>query len=48
MILDPKQNLTRKFPWGSGQTLMREALTIADHTSYHLGQLWLVRQLVER
>ena len=47
MILDPAQNLRRKFPWGSGQTLLREALTIADHTSYHLGQLVLVRQLVE-
>jgi hypothetical protein len=47
MILDPARNLRKKFPWGSGQTLLREALTIADHTSYHLGQLLLVRQLVE-
>jgi hypothetical protein len=47
MILDPASNLRRKFPWGSGQTLLREAFTIADHTSYHLGQLVLVRQLVE-
>jgi hypothetical protein len=48
MILDPAQNLRRKFPWGDGQTLLREALTIADHASYHLGQLVLVRKLVER
>ena len=48
MIIDPAQNLTREFPWGSGQTLLREALTIVDHTSYHLGQLVLVRQLVEQ
>jgi len=47
MLLDPKQDLRRKFPWGEGQTLLREALTIADHTSYHLGQLLLVRKLVE-
>jgi hypothetical protein len=47
LILDPAQNLRKKFPWGSGQTLLREALTIAGHTSYHLGQLVLVRQLVE-
>src|ERR1700685_4448074 len=47
MILDPAQNLRRKLPWGDGQTLLREALTIVDHTSYHLGQLMLVRQLVE-
>ena len=48
MILDPAQDLHRKFPWGDGQTLLREALTIADHASYHLGQLLLVRKLVER
>jgi len=48
MILDPAQDLYKKFPWGDGQTLLREALTIADHTSYHLGQLMLVRKLVER
>jgi hypothetical protein len=47
MILDPAQNLRRQFPWGSGQTLLREAMLIADHNSYHLGQLVLVRQLVE-
>jgi hypothetical protein len=47
MILDPARNLRKKFPWGDGQTLLREALTIIDHTSYHLGQLVLVRKLVE-
>jgi hypothetical protein len=47
MLLDPAQKLHRKFPWGDGQTLLREALLIADHTSYHLGQLLLVRRLVE-
>ena len=48
MILDPEQRLHKKFPWGEGQTLLRETLTIADHTSYHMGQLVLVRKLVER
>ena len=47
MILDPARNLRRRFPWGTGQTLLREALMIADHNSYHLGQLVLVRRLVE-
>ena len=46
MIADPAQDLHRKFPWGDGQTLLREALLIADHNSYHLGQLVLVRRLV--
>jgi hypothetical protein len=46
LIRDPAQDLYRKFPWGTGQTLMREALLIADHNSYHLGQLVLVRRLL--
>lgn len=46
MVRDPKQNLHKKFPWGDGQTLLREALLIADHNAYHLGQLLLVRQLL--
>ncbi len=46
LVLDPKQDLYRAFPWGDGQTLLREALLVADHNSHHLGQLLLVRQLV--
>jgi len=46
LITDPAHDLYRKFPWGDGQTLLREALLIADHNSYHLGQLVLVRRLL--
>ncbi|PWU02796.1 MAG: ABC transporter [Terriglobia bacterium] len=46
LVRDPAQNLHKKFPWGDGQTLMREALLIADHNSYHVGQLVLVRRLL--
>lgn len=46
MIQDPAQKLNRKFPWGDGQTLLREALLIADHNSYHLGQLVMVKKLL--
>jgi hypothetical protein len=45
-IRDPGQDLYRTLPWGQGQTLFREALQIADHNSYHLGQLVLVRRLL--
>lgn len=38
--------LTKPFPWGEGQTLLREALLIADHNAYHLGQLVLLRRLL--
>ena len=46
LVRDPKQDLYRKFPWGDGQTLLREALLIADHNAYHIGQLVLVRRLL--
>jgi hypothetical protein len=47
MVADPTRSLRRRFPWGTGQTLLREALLLADHNAYHLGQLVLVRRLVE-
>jgi hypothetical protein len=46
LIRDPARDLFQKFPWGTGQTLMREALLIADHNAYHLGQIVLVRRLL--
>ncbi|HEV3197582.1 MAG TPA: DinB family protein [Bryobacteraceae bacterium] len=46
LIQDPAQDLNRTFPWGDGQTLLREALLIVDHNSYHLGQLVLVRRIL--
>ncbi|HWB87326.1 MAG TPA: DinB family protein [Bryobacteraceae bacterium] len=47
MIRDSKRDLYRRFPWGDGQTLLREAMMLADHNSYHLGQLVLVRKTLE-
>ena len=38
--------LHEPFPWGDGQTLLREALLIADHNAYHIGQLVLARRLL--
>jgi hypothetical protein len=32
---------------GDGQTLLREILLVADHNAYHLGQLMLVRRMLE-
>ena len=31
---------------GSGQTLLREAMLIADHTSYHTGEIIVLRRLL--
>ena len=38
--------LIKAFPWGSGQNLLREALLIADHDAYHVGELVLLRRLL--
>jgi hypothetical protein len=47
LLEDPKRDLFEPFPWGDGQTLLREALLVADHNSYHIGQLLLVRRMME-
>ena len=39
-------DLSAKIPHGSGQTVLRELLLVADHTAYHVGQIVLIRQLL--
>jgi len=46
LVANPKTDLFARIPWGDGQTVLREALLIADHNAYHLGQLVLVRRLL--
>jgi hypothetical protein len=46
MLGDPARDLHSPFPWGDGQTLMREALVLADHNAYHVGQIVLLRRLL--
>jgi hypothetical protein len=46
LVADPSIDLTAKIPHGDGQTYGREIVLAADHTSYHVGQLVLVRQLL--
>jgi len=46
LVLDPKTDLTAPIPHASGQTILREILLLADHNSYHLGQLVLLRRLL--
>jgi hypothetical protein len=47
LVKDRSRDLFEPFAWGTGQTLLREALLIADHNAYHLGQLMLVRRMLE-
>jgi hypothetical protein len=46
MVADPATDLFAPLPHGEGQTVLREALLVADHNAYHLGQLVVVRRLL--
>ncbi len=46
LVADPATNLFAAIPHGDGQTILREALLVADHNSYHIGQLVVVRRLL--
>ncbi|GAB4025001.1 DinB family protein [Spirosoma koreense] len=46
LLTDPEQDLFTPFAHGDGQTLLREALLIADHTAYHVGEIILIRRLL--
>ena len=44
LVESPRTDLLAKIPWGDGQTILREALLVADHNAYHIGQLVLLRR----
>jgi hypothetical protein len=44
LVADKKKNVFARIPHGTGQTLLREALLVADHNAYHTGQLVLLRR----
>ena len=46
LVANRKTDLFARIPWGTGQTILREALLLADHNSHHLGQLLDVRRLL--
>lgn len=48
LISNAKSDMFAPIPHGDGQTLLREALLVADHNAYHLGQLVMVRRILER
>jgi hypothetical protein len=46
LISNSETDLLARIPWGDGQTILREALLIAEHNAYHLGQLTDVRRIL--
>ncbi|MGA2388163.1 MAG: DinB family protein [Candidatus Sulfotelmatobacter sp.] len=47
LVANPKTDLYARIPWGDGQTILREALLVADHNAYHIAQLIDVRRLLD-
>jgi hypothetical protein len=46
LLLKPNVDVYKPFLWGDGQNLLREALLIADHNSYHIGEMIVLRRLL--
>ena len=46
LVKNPRTDLFAKIPWGDGQTILREALLVADHNAYHLAQIVDVKRLL--
>lgn len=44
LVEDPDTDLFTPIPHGDGQTILREALLVADHNAYHLGQMVFLRR----
>ncbi len=46
LVAGRSTDLYARIPHGAGQTILREALLLADHNAYHLGELVLLRRLL--
>ncbi|WP_187263557.1 DinB family protein [Pontibacter beigongshangensis] len=46
LVQDPANDLFKPFPHGNGQTLLREALLVAEHNAYHLGEIVVFKRLL--
>jgi len=46
LVSDPKSDLFTPFAHGEGQTLLREAMQLADHNAYHVGEIIFLRRLL--
>jgi hypothetical protein len=44
---DPSIDLSQALAHGTGQNILREALLIADHNAYHVGQIIVLRRLLK-
>ncbi len=47
LVMDPETDLATPIPYGSGQTVLREILVVADHNAYHIGEFAILRQIMQ-
>jgi hypothetical protein len=47
LVADTRTDLFAAIPHGDGQTILREALLVADHNAYHLGVLVTMKRILE-
>ncbi|SFC15533.1 DinB family protein [Spirosoma endophyticum] len=47
LINDPEPDFYTPFAHGDGQNLLREILLVADHTAYHVGEIIIIRRLLD-
>jgi hypothetical protein len=45
-LMEGSDDLLTPLDWGDGQSLLQEALTLADHDAYHLGEILVLRRLL--
>lgn len=48
LVADPSTDLFALIPHGDGQTILREALLVADHNAYHLGVLAVMNRILHK
>ena len=46
-VADPANDLFAEIAHGDGQTILREALLVADHNAYHLGALAVMGRILK-
>jgi len=46
LVSDPDSDLFERFAHGNGQSLLREALQMADHNAYHVGEMVFLRRML--
>jgi len=47
LLEDENNDIYAPLPWGTGQSILREAMLIADHNAYHTAEIVIIRRLLK-